>query len=151
MPQELDVEPCKIVRQLLIDLGLGLEVADPPDAWTVYATGEPSDPDRCITVFDADGVASGRYMFDGRLVGSYGVNVRVRSAVPEDGRSKMSAIRNALAAAYKVDVAWQGGAYLVHDFHRIGQVHAIGKDTPGTKRNAFTLNALASIDKHPLT
>jgi hypothetical protein len=53
MSGSLDHFPADIIRQLLIDLGVGLDVT--ATDWPAFSQKEPDSPDNVITVFDTMG------------------------------------------------------------------------------------------------
>lgn len=154
MPNSLDHSPARIVRQLLIDLGLA--VAGSYDssnrytggAWPVTATSEVDAPDNAITVYDTAGRGDGRSMIDGETFSHYGFQVRVRAADHDTGWAKADSIENGLSkSVYQRTVHVGGSTYLVHCVSGIGDVLSIGKETPASTRRVFTLNALLSVKK----
>lgn len=137
--------PADVVRQLLVDLGLGTEPSA-AGAWPVYATGEPASPDAVITVYDTAGTNDGRSMVSGELFGHAGVQVRVRAATHAAGWTKADTVQEALAEdVYQRTVHVGAATYLVHSLNRIGDVLAIGKESPTSKRSVFTLNMVVSV------
>lgn len=136
--------PADVVRWLLVLMGLGS--APGGGDWPVFAAGEPDLPDNCITVYDTQGTDDGRSQIDGELFSHEGIQVRVRARTHPEGWVKAHAIREALAKqAYDETVVTGGEAYLVHSINRIGNVIALGKEVPSTKRSLFTINATVSL------
>ena len=141
-----------IVRQLLIDLGLGVEAswssagAYVGARWPCFDSNEPDKPDDSITVYSTQGFDFGREQPGGSLASYGGFQVRVRSKNSSDGRAKAEAIRRALAEAVLDTVVHVGAnAYIVHAVNRIGQVLRLGADVPGGKRRLFTINAAIDV------
>lgn len=136
--------PSDVLRKLLIDLGVG---ADPPATpWPIYVGGEPPSPDNAVTIYDTAGADGGRAMFAGTLLGWVGVQVRVRSSDHPTGWTKADAIQTTLAeSVYDERVTVGASTYLVHCLSKIGDVLAIGKESPTSKRSLFTFNALMSV------
>lgn len=134
-----------LTRWYLVAGGTG---TDPHDgaAWPAYAGREPAAPDDALTVYDTDGLDHGRSMPTGEILGSQGVQVRVRSTDHRTGYSKAEEVRAALAAAYQEVVAPPGDPerYLVHCFSRIGDVIPLGRE-PGSSRYVFTVNAVTPV------
>jgi len=86
--------PAEIVRQLLVDLELGV---NPPSAgWQAYSTSEPTSPDNVITVYDTAGRSHGRDSVINDRQEHHGIQVRVRSATFRDGWLKSNIIAQAL-------------------------------------------------------
>lgn len=144
MANTLTHSPADIVRRLLIALGLG---ADPPSSsWPIFAAHEPDLPDNCITVYDTAGVAQGRSMISGELFGTSGFQVRVRAKDHTTGWTKADAIQTDMAkAVYQEVVTISGTRYLVHAIVKIGDVLALGTESPTSKRHVFTINAQAVL------
>jgi hypothetical protein len=143
--------PADVVRALLIDLGLGTAPAD-ADAWPIYVGQEPDSPDKVITVYDTSGVLQGRFMIDGEIQENHGFQVRVRASNHYDGYEKARAIAVALDESVSLetvsvgdDVGTGDETYTVYAISRKGGVISLGKDTPRTKLNLFTINAVASL------
>lgn len=132
--------PADVTRWLLCALGLA---TDPDDGstWPGYATGEPSSPDNCITVYDTAGGDDGRSMVTGEVFGNNGIQVRIRSSTHTVGWQKADAIWTTLAeGVYDQTVTVGSTSYLIHCYTRIGDIIAIGKESPTSKRSIFTIN-----------
>ncbi len=137
--------PAEVIRWLLVALELGTDPADGA-AWPVYATNEPNEPDNCITVYDTTGISDGRSMMDGALWQHHGFQVRVRAKDHHAGWVKADAIRTAMAEqACQRTVSRDGKRYLVWSINKIGLVLVLGIDNPTSKRQLFTVNAVAPI------
>lgn len=137
--------PADVLRQLLVDLGLGSEPAA-LSLWPVYATSEPSSPDNCLTTYDTTGLTDARLMVTGEAPVHHGFQVRVRSADHQSGWAKANAVRTALAeSVYQHTVHVGASAYLVHAVARIGDVLTLGSESPTSKRRLFTLNAVVTL------
>lgn len=138
--------PADITRRLLIALGIG---ADPElsNVWPIYCGSEPDAPDNCVTVYDTQGQSDGRSMNGGELFTQYGVQVRIRASTHAGGgHAKADEIRQALAEqVYDEAVHVGSSTYLVGCYSRIGDVLALGKDAPTSKRSLYTLNALVTV------
>lgn len=140
--------PADILRTALVALGQGTEPSS-HGAWPLFATGEPSSPDNAVTVFDTQGGSDGRAMGSGELFQHWGVQVRVRSVDHATGWHKTGAIRYALSTGcYQQGVVMTDSTtYLIHAVTNIGEVVALGKEVPSSKRNLFTLNAKVSVKR----
>jgi hypothetical protein len=142
----LSQSPAAIIRQMLIDLGLGVNPA--PDGqtaipWSVFHSQEPDRPDECITVFTTEGTDDGRSMHDGDLWHHYGFQVRLRSRDDKVGYAKGSLIRNTLAkGVYMRTVSIGTSVYQIQCIAKIRSVLPIGKEASATKRALFTINAV---------
>ena len=152
MANSLRHSPAEIVRQLLINLGLG--VAGSYDssnrysgaAWPVTTNSEVDQPDNAITVYDTAGQGDGRSMIDGETFSHYGFQVRIRAQTHRLGWLKADSIETGLSkSVYQNVVTVDGVSYLVHCVARIGDVLSLGKEAPQSIRRVFTLNALLSV------
>ena len=151
MSGTLTHSPADVVRNLLIDLGLGTAPAD-GGAWPVYVAQEPNSPDSVITVYDTSGILDGRFMVSGEVQENHGFQVRVRCANTWRGYEKAQEIAVALdesTSLKTVSVGDDAGTgdqtYTVYAVSRKGGVISLGKDTPRTKLNLFTINAVVSL------
>jgi hypothetical protein len=133
-----------VLAQLLITDGLTPDpVTNPQDDWVVRVSGEPSSPDRCVTVKDTDGSDDGRTMTDGELQQHYGFQIRLRGRTYKETMAKAAAVREYLSKSLKRRlVALDGVQYFVWCAAKIGRILTLQKDTPQTKRSIVTLNAL---------
>jgi len=79
MPGTLTHSPSDIVRQLLVNLALGVDpTTDETSDWPIYESREPDLPDDCITVYNTADKLQGRTMTDGETQGQEGIQVRIR-------------------------------------------------------------------------
>ena len=151
MSATLGHSPSEVVRQLLVDLGLGVDGTWAANeytgaAWPVSASGELDKPDNTITVYDTAGRGLGRGMAGGELNQNFGFQVRVRATTHRIGWVKADTIQRTLAEDVKLrQVNVAGTRYLVWAVVGIGQVLPIGTEVPKSKRKLFTLNAMATI------
>ena len=82
----------------------------------------------------------------GELLGHEGIQLRFRSVDAPRGWLKADAVQTALAEEiYQNSVVIESSDYVVHCFARIGNVMSLGKESPTSKRNVFTLNAVVSL------
>lgn len=146
----LSHSPADIVRRLLILLGAGVSPSNGA-VWPIYASSEPGAPDDVVTVYDTAGVEDGRAMTDGELFRHFGFQVRVRSIDHPSGWSKASEVQDLLArSTYDLVVTMPDDTrYLVHCVSHIGEVIALGKEVPSSKRNLFTVNATVTLTTLP--
>lgn len=139
--------PADIIRQLLIDIGQGIDVdnVNVNTSWQVFASGEPSSPDNCLAVTDTSWQDDGRSMINGEEWYHYGAQIRVRAVDHPTGFVKTNAVSKALAeSVYLRQVDVDGTPYLVHCFSRLTIID-LGKNVPQTKRTLFTLNVLVTL------
>lgn len=137
--------PADVVRQTLIDLGLGADLGSAE--WPVYSQKEPDAPDDVLTVFDTAGRDLGRTNPDQGRIELYGIQVRVRAGTVSGGGSKARAIAGALDAVYYRPVVVDGAIYLVRHFSRSGGVLRLGPEQGASGRWVFVLNGLASLEQ----
>jgi hypothetical protein len=116
----------------------------PQSPWPIYTVQEPNVPDNCITLKDTQGHEFGRAQIDGEMFYHPGFQVRVRSHDWTVGWLKADAIRVFLAQTWYQGIVTPddgtGKTYMVFNFNNISQVLPLGKDTPTSKRNLFTIN-----------
>lgn len=143
----LDHSPSDIVRNVLIDLGLGSDPAA-NQVWPIFASGEPDKPDSCITVYDTAGIDLGRIQFDGEREESYGIQVRVRSAAHTAGHKKTNEIAIALDKdLLDMNISLGASDYNVWCANRSSTVLVLGRESPNTNRRLFTVNVIVVIDQ----
>lgn len=139
--------PADVVRQVLIDLGLGSDPdADPPADWPVFAAGEPASPDEVVTVYNTSGRDGGRTAPDGERQEHHGLQVRVRSRSPARGAAKANALAVGLdQQVWNRAVAVDAARYVVRAVTRTGGLLDLGEDDPNSKRFLITFNALVAL------
>jgi hypothetical protein len=136
--------PADILRHALINLGVG--PLPPTTPWPIFASSEPDVPDNCITVYDSLGNDDGRTMPNGTLQQHQGIQVRIRSLDHATGWTKSQQIRSILAEGiYYTGVLIGTTPYLIHSVNQIGNVLALGKEIPTSKRTIFVINAVISV------
>lgn len=142
MSGTLNHSQAEIIRQLLIDLGLGSSAS----AWPVYYSNEPDTPDNCITVYNKVGSVQGRTHDNGETQEHHGVQVRVRSITHSVGYLKARRIAEAFDTQVRLEVVTvDTDEYLVHAITRNSDVFSIGFESPTSRRRLFTVNAVVSI------
>jgi hypothetical protein len=143
MSGQLADSPCKVLLQILVDLGVGTDV--PGQDWTVKAGIEPDDPTNCLTTYDDAGIIDGRTQPDGEFVEQHGIQVRVRSNDKPTGYAKASSIFNnsALLVYHAVThVRQNDGTFNTYHVVRVqwtGNVIAVGKEKT-SQRFIHTIN-----------
>jgi hypothetical protein len=142
--------PARVLAQVLIDLGLASNPeAATPGPWPVYAGKEPDEPDDAVTIYDTAGRDQGRVNPDSARLELYGVQVRVRSAVKQDGYVQSWVIAAALDAIYWWTVVVEAESYLLRNVVRAGPPAVLGTDSPQTERWLCTTNFLLSLARQP--
>jgi len=138
--------PAQIIQQMMIDLGVGTD-GSLNNAWPIFSTEEPDDPDNCITVYDTTGSDDGRSMVDGKSMQHHGIQVRIRSYDHQTGYVKAREIRSAFEGVLNKQTSIETNLYLVECINKIGDVLCLGQDVPASKRRVFTLNVVTPITK----
>ncbi len=145
--------PADVVRWLMVGLGLGIQPSTRSlgTPWPINTSLEPAQPDDCITIKNTVGMDDGRTMADGIPHAHFGIQIRVRSTDERTGWIKADSIRATLATQVRmISVTLPSGStYNVACIAHIGQVIPIGKETPNSKRNVFTLNVTLALSPQP--
>jgi hypothetical protein len=145
MSGSLDHFPADIIRQLLIDLGVGSEITAAD--WPAFSQKEPDSPDNAITVFDTMGRDLGRTNPDMVRSERYGIQVRVRGGDIDAAGVRARSVAMALDSVVRRPVVIDATLYLVLGFVRSGPVLRLGIDAPSSGRWIFVVNGLASLQK----
>lgn len=142
----------KIVRQLLIDLGI---VTMPPSSsntsygsWPCFADSFPDKPDKCVAVYGQDGFKQGRVQYTGRTVMKPGLQVLVRSLPqdPDNAFIKSRRITQAFDEEVNLNtVTLNGNVYKVQAIHRQGDPFPIGEESGFSERSVFSVNAIVTV------
>lgn len=142
MPSTFPHSPADVIRHLLVAKGCGTLPSDGGD-WPIYVASEPDGPDNCVTVYDTQGQDDGRSMHTGELWNHNGFQVRVRARDHSSaGWPKADEIQTVMAEEVYQDYVTIGDeTYFVHAVTRIGDPIPLGKETPSSKRNLYTINA----------
>ena len=151
MSGNLTHSPAQIIRDLLVDLGLGV-LPSAGGLWPIFVTGIPDSPDSIITITDTLGTSDGRLQPTGEATEHPGFQVAIRDANHQDGWEKANAIRVALSETILLNtvsitdnVGTGTSTYTVHAVSKIGGVIVLGKELPTSKRHLFTINATVAL------
>jgi hypothetical protein len=137
--------PAQIIARLIVDLGVGaLPSTSSSVTWPTYVSKEPTSPDNVMTVYDTTPVSDGRVM-DGESQYHYGFQLRIRGVNYSQGWTKASAVHSAFDSMYEKIITIDGTRYLVHSVVNNGGILSLGNESPESKRELFTLNALTTI------
>lgn len=146
----LNHSPADIIRQLIVDLGLGDD--ENGDEWATFDNSDPPSPDEVIVVHDTEGRDHGRSHYDGRRHVHHGFLVRVRSLDHESGYKKSKEIAIAFdETVYDNEVAIPDltgtteSVYVVHSITRPNDIFVLGTEETSSKRHRFSINCLATI------
>lgn len=134
----------EILRRLLINNGQGtLPTAN--GSWPIGIERHDT-PDNCVTITETTGRSDGRTMTDGEVIEHPGVQVEVRSAIRNTGFTKAKALATYCdESIYNSGVTIEGKSYNVINVSRVGVVMSIGRETPESRRELFTFNAVVTI------
>lgn len=139
--------PAEIVRQLIIDLGDGT-APSAGSSWPVVVDQEPNKPDSAITLYDTVGRSQGQDQPTGQLQKYPGIQIKVRAARSATAYTKADAIVVSLTESINrpgKQVSISTSAYLVQSVTITSGPIRLGKETPTSNRNAFTINIVVSL------
>ena len=144
MSGSLAHSPADIIRELLIDLSLGVTPAVGA-TWPIFAASVPDEPDSLITVTNTTGVLDGRSQIDGEMWEHHGIQLAIRCGNHPDGWVKANAVSEALDKSVKLNTVTIGSdQYTVHAISRRSGVIAAGTG-PGDGRHLFTINGVGAL------
>ena len=137
-----------IIRQLVIDLAEGVDHRFSTADWPVFATNEPENPDKLITVYSTTGIIEGRLQVNGQVEIQAGCQIRIRSTDHPTGEAKLSTLTTELEqTVYNTEVTLldtsgnpTSNVYIVHALTRRGDVAYLGIDPGNSNRHLFTVN-----------
>jgi len=145
MSGSLTHSPADVIRQLLIDLGLGTTPTD-EGSWPIFVSNEPDAPDNAIAITDTAGKLDGRIQNDGELGIHHGFQVRIRAATRAAGYAKANALAVGMDELVAYDtVTVSSTTYIVHAITRTGDILFLGKEVDASKRFLFTINAVTAL------
>lgn len=141
MSDTLNHMPSDVVRELILDLGLGTEPSDAGD-WPVYAPeiADEVGTDDVLQVKDTDGRQFGRIQVDGNVPENYGIQVLARSLDAHDGQYQLRKIQEAFstevlrtsvtvpARTLNDGTAVPTTVYRVDSIERSGSIRNAGRD-----------------------
>ena len=134
----------EVIRAALVQLVLGTNPAANA-AWPIYASGEPSSPDNCLTVYDTAGSTEGRHHVDGMVQEHPGIQVRIRSSGYRVGWTKANSVSIALDQINYASVVIGTKTYEVYSVTRSGNIIYVGNESSTSKRQIFTVNAVVAL------
>lgn len=147
MSGTLTHSPSDIVRQLLVNLGVGvLPVNGTITNWPIGCDTEEDSPDNFITVQGTVGRKSGRLSFSGEVVEHHGIQIRIRSQTHPAGWTKARSVAVTIDESIRNEYVTIGGTqYAVHALTRESGPVPLGRETPTSQRRLFTLNATVTL------
>lgn len=114
--------------------------------WPVYSTGEPTEPDGCLTVYNTSPTSDGRSMPDGAADQHYGLTIRVRAQDPVDAYYKAQQLLVYLSQVlYANELTIGSSTYIVQCASKIAIIE-FGKNVPQSKRSLVNINFMVWID-----
>ena len=136
--------PAYIFRQLMINYGLATASGD----WPVTADTELNLPDNALVVTNTEGERWGRIQVTGEQPEHFGVQVKIRSSLPQVGWTKA----NLIAVAMDQQLSYQSvtidsSVYAVGAITRKSSVLSIGREAGASKRFLFTVNAVFVVEQ----
>lgn len=146
----LNHTPAMVVRKLLRNLGYGTE-PESNQAWPIYYSFLPDQPDNAIAIFDTQGRLEGRTQNDGETTIHHGIQVLVRSVGTDTtGRRKAEAIRNAFDTQVghtnvSLTDEEHTSTYGVSAINITSDVIPLPRESPTSQRREYTLNATVSL------
>lgn len=147
---DFDHSPAEIIRQLLVDLELGILPSSwngvDKTSWIMSCNESPPNPDRVITTIDTEGEDTGFFQWNGDAQGFCGIQLQVRSDTFQQGFRKSNTVYQTLSkGVYDVTVTIEDAQYRVHSVTPATDIIPLGNESPTSKRQLFTLNWVASI------
>lgn len=140
--------PARIIRKLLIDLGLAVNSSTAE--WSTFVSFLPDTPDTAIVVYDTAGVQQGRIMRTGEKVEKPGIQIRFRSSDYPKAWGKARAVADALDVAGGSTVVLTGPneTVFIQNISRTSNILTTGIEEEGDrKRHNLTLNAIITMRK----
>lgn len=136
--------PADIVRKALVNLGVGV-MGGSSGNWPIGCTSEQDKPDSTITVYNTPSITHGRIL-GGEVLTHFGIQIRVRASTAPEAYAKASAICGILdTVIYRTRVTIDSSNYRIENITRMGDPTDLGKESPTSKRNIVTVNAITSI------
>lgn len=133
-----------ILRRLLVNNGQGT-LPSASGSWPI-GIERPDDPDNCVTITETTGRRDGRTMVDGEVVEHPGIQVEVRSADHNTGFLKAKQLATYCDESICNSVImFENKTYNIINVSRAGVVMSIGRESPESKRELFTFNAMVTI------
>lgn len=145
--------PARILRQLMVDLGVAILPAVQSTAdWQTSVKVEPVAPDNVITLYDTGAVEDSGIVFDGTRNEHPTLQVRIRSsdtATQSVGYVKARQVCIALDSVYRQVTTVDAVRFIIQRVKRTTDVIFIGYDTPTSKRLVHTFNLSFTVGVAP--
>lgn len=142
----LSHSPADVIREMLIDLSLGiLPQSGTDNDWETYCDHLPDQPTRAVAVYDTAGLKNGRSAF-GEVYQHNGIQILVRAEDHPTAFAKVNAIQQQLDEVVKnTTVTFSGSTYVV--FAAQYQSGPIRLQDDSLRRNKFSLNYLIALQQ----
>jgi hypothetical protein len=146
----LNHTPAMVVRKLLRNLGYGTEPEN-NQAWPIYYSFFPDQPDNAIAIYDTTGRLEGRNHVDGETTIHHGIQVVVRSiGTDSNGRRKAEAIHHAFDSQVghtnvSLTDEEHTSTYGISAINNTTDVIPLPRESPTSQRRLYTLNAVVSM------
>lgn len=133
-----------VLRRLLVNNSQGT-LPSASGNWPI-GIERPDDPDDCVTITETTGKRDGRVMSTGEVIEHPGIQVEVRSADHNTGFLKaMQLATYCDESIYNSVITFENKTYNIQNVSRVGPVMSIGRESPESKRELFTFNAMVTI------
>ncbi len=140
--------PSDVIRHLLVNLGVG-SLPSSNTTWPIWSGFENDQPDNAMTVYSTSGILMGRIQSNGNIPEQYGIQFRARANNDTDAYRKIAELQATIdETILENTVTIDGTIYIVPSVNRKGGILSLGKESPQTKRHIYTLNAVATIQRH---
>jgi hypothetical protein len=146
MAGELEHPISHIVRQLLVNLGVGT-LPTAKASWPIGVDKSVNTPDNTIIVFNTTSVLQGTDQLTGQIVENYGIQILVRNGGKvKVGYAKANSISVLLDQSVKyAGVTIDSTSYTIVAITRSSGVISLGTEEPQSERNLFTINATVAL------
>ena len=143
MPGTLTHSPADIIRNILINEGVGTDPSD-SGSWPIFASSKPDEPENLIASIDSRGDDQGYTMNDGEVQEKEGVTIWVRGTDHQTAYNKAKSIADTLDGLYQYIVTISGTSYLVHCVARQDNPLTPKKEL-NSERNVFEFGNLVTV------
>lgn len=140
----------QIIQRYLITRSLGTAPED-QGSWPVFFSNRSKSPNDCITIYDTEGITSGRKMKGGEVQEHLGIQVMVRSEDLAEGYRKCHAIILDFDQQVSRTLVPMGSdTYRIQSISRTSAVISAGREK-GTGCRLHSANAVVSLRLLPGT
>jgi len=132
--------PAKIIRTLFLERGMDVEFG-----CEFFIGFEPSQPDRCATIYDTTGVIQGRVLDTGEVIERQGVQLRVRAEDYPHCWGKTARVVDVMDSLINEVVFCDGTSFVISTCSRSSGILPLGEDEK--QRHRMTVNYLVQYRK----